>query len=100
MSSWNEFCDDASRFAKKAAKKTGELAHSASLRVKLEATKLKLSSRFETLGRLTYKQLSGGQTQADKISEIIAEIDKLREEEKELKVQIEKAKEKEENTKE
>ncbi len=99
MASWNEFCDDARRFANKAAKKTGELAHSASLRLKLEATKVKLSSRFETLGRLTYKQLGSGETQADKISEVIAEIDKLREEEKELKKQIAEAKKKEQEEK-
>ena len=98
MASWNEFCDDARRFANKAAKKTGELAHSASLHLKLEAIKAKLSSRFETLGRLTYKQLGSGETQADKISEMIAQIDKLREEEKELKNQIAEAKKKEEQT--
>ena len=96
MSSWNEFCDDARRFANKAAKKTGELAHSATLRVKLEATKAKLSGRFETLGRLTYKQLISGETQAEKISEVISDIEKLREEEKELKKQISEAKKKEE----
>ena len=93
MSSWNEFCDDARRFANKAAKKTGDLAHSASLRLKLETTKTRLSSCFETLGRLTYKQLITGESQAEKISEVIAEIDKLREEEKELKKQIDAAKE-------
>ena len=96
MSSWNEFCDDARRFANKAAKKTGELAHSATLRVKLEATKAKLSGRFETLGRLTYKQLISGETQAEKISEVISDREKLREEEKELKKQISEAKKKEE----
>ena len=95
MSSWNEFCGDARRFANKAAKKTGELAHSATLRIKLEATKSKLSSRFETLGRLTYKQLEGGETQAEKISEVIADIDSLRAEEKSLKKQIADAKKKE-----
>lgn len=96
MSSWNEFCDDARRFAGKAAKRTGELAHSTSLRIKLEATKAKLSGRFESLGRLTYKQLITEEPQTEKISEVIAEIDKLREEEKELKMQIDDAKKKEE----
>ena len=88
MSSWNEFCNDARRIANKAAKKTGKLAHSASLRLKLESTKNKLSAQFEKLGRLTYKQLNSGETQAEKISEVIALIDSLREEEKELKNQI------------
>ena len=95
MSSWNEFCDDARRFANKAAKRTGELAHSTTLRIKLETVKAKLSGRFESLGRLTYKQLVSGETQAEKISEVIAAIEKLREEEKELKKQIEEAKKKE-----
>ena len=98
MSSWNEFCDDARRFANKAAKKTGQLAHGASLRLKLEAIKNKLSAQYEKLGRLTYKQLNSGETQAEKISDVIAAIDKLREEEKELKTQI--AAQKEEKTEE
>ena len=88
MSSWNEFCDDARRIANKAAKKTGNLAHSASLRIKLESTKNKLSAQYEKLGRLTYKQLNSGETQAEKISEIISSIDTLREKEKEIKSQI------------
>ena len=58
----------------------------------------RLSEKYETLGRLTYKQLGSGETQADKISEVIAQIDKLREEEKELKNQIAEAKKKEEQT--
>lgn len=88
MSSFNEFCDGARRFAGKAAKKTGELAQTASLRIKFEAVKNKLSSKFEKLGRLTYKQLQSGETQAEKISEIIADIDALRKEESDIKDQI------------
>ena len=95
MSSWNEFCDGTRRFANKAVKKTEELAHSASLHIKLESTKNKLSAHFEKLGRLTYKQLSSGETQAEKISDVITEIDKLRAEEKELKNKIDDSKKKE-----
>ena len=41
MSSFDDFCTDISRFADRAAKKTGELAQSASLRLKLERVKIK-----------------------------------------------------------
>ena len=80
MATWNEFCSDVSRIANKAAKKTGEIAHSASVRIKLEGLKSKLSSSYEKLGRLTYKQLKTSVSQAEAISEAIATIDSLRSE--------------------
>ncbi len=88
MSSFNDFCADAKRFANKAAKKTGELAHSASLHLKLEGVKNKLSANYEKLGRLTYKQLKSGESVAEKISEVIATIDSLKIDETDLKNQI------------
>ena len=100
MSSWNEFCSDARRFANKAAKKTEDLAHTASLRIKVEGIKNKLSANFEKLGRLTYKQLKSGESQAEKISEVLSEIDELIEKEKEIKKQLEKAKESDSETEE
>ena len=75
MATWNEFCSGVSRIANKTAKKTGELAHSASLHIKLENNKAKLSSAYEKLGRLTYKQLKTSVSQAELISEVIATID-------------------------
>jgi translation initiation factor 2B subunit (eIF-2B alpha/beta/delta family) len=78
MATWNEFCSDVSRISKKAAKKTGALAHSASLHIKLENHKAKLSSSYEKLGRLTYKQLKTAVSQAEAISEVIATIDSIR----------------------
>ena len=98
MSSFNEFCNDAKRIARKAAKKTGELAHSASLRIKLEGVKNKLSSNYEKLGRLTYKQLKSDESVAEKISEVIAAIDALRIDEADIKREIDSlgAKDKEE----
>ena len=92
MSSWNEFCADVENLANKAVKKTGELAHSASLHIKLESLKSKLSSSFERLGRLTYKQLKSSESQAEAISETISSIDSLRAEIKEIENQIEEAK--------
>ena len=88
MSSWNEFCDDARRFANKAVKKTEEVAHIASLRFKLEGTKNKISANFEKLGRLTYKQLKSGESQAEKISSVIEAIENLRKEEKEILAEL------------
>ena len=77
MATWNEFCSSVSRVANKTAKKTGELAHSASLHIKLENNKAKLSSSYEKLGRLTYKQLKSSVSQAEQISEVIATIDTI-----------------------
>ena len=99
MSSFNEFCNDAKRIARKAAKKTGELAHSASLRIKLEGVKNKLSSNYEKLGRLTYKQLKTSETQADKISAVIPEIDRLRDEVSAMRREIEEDKKRREESK-
>ncbi len=95
MASWNEFCADAKRFANRAVKKTEELAHTASLHVKLEGIKNKLSAEFEKLGRLTYKQLKTSESQAEAISEVISAIDSLRAEEKQIKKDIEDSKKKE-----
>lgn len=80
MASWNEIRDDVSRVANKAIKKTEELADSASVHIKLKLTEKKLSSAYERLGRLTYKQLKSGESQAEKISEAIATVDSLRDE--------------------
>jgi len=105
MATWNEFCSDVSRIANKAAKKTGEIAHSASLRIKLENIKSKLSSSYEKLGRLTYKQLKTSVSQTEDISKVIETIDSLRAEIASIEKEIEdekakKAQEKEEAQKE
>ena len=94
MSTWNEFCEDVKRVTNKAAKKTGELAHSASLHIKLEGVKSAISAEYERLGRLTYKQLSSEESLAEKISEAISAIDSLKAEEKKLREEIEISKKK------
>ena len=96
MANWNEIKTSVSSAANKTLKVAGELADSAKLNFKLKTLSAKASGKFEKLGRLTYKQLMSGETQAEKISEVITSIDKLREEEKELKKQIDASKEKEE----
>ena len=98
MSSFNEFCTDAKRLAGKAAKKTCDLANSASLHLKLERVKNKLSSNYEKLGRLTYKQLKSGESEAKKISEVIDTIDSLRIDQAILQNQIDALKDEKENS--
>lgn len=93
MSKFDDFCTDLGRFANKAAKKTGELAKSATLRIKLERVKNQISAHYEKLGRLTYKQLKTGEAQTEKIADVISKIDSLRVEEALLKKKIEEPKE-------
>lgn len=92
MATWNEFCSGVSRIANKTAKKTGEIAHSASLHIKLENHKSKLSSSYEKLGRLTYKQLKTAVSQAELISEVIATIDSIRADISAIETEIEEEK--------
>ena len=93
MASWNEFREDVSKVASKAVKKTGELADSASIHIKLKLIEARLNSAYEKLGRLTYKQLKAGESQAEKISESMATIDSLRADYKTLKLKLEEIKE-------
>lgn len=98
MASWNEIKNDMEHLANKAIKKTGELADSASISIKIKVAQAKLSSAYETLGKLTYKQLKDSESQAEKISETIALIDSLHESIKALRQkaeQLKKDKEKE-----
>ena len=88
MSKFDDFCTDLGRFADKAAKKTGELAKSATLRIKLERVKSQISTSYEKLGRLTYKQLKTGESQTEKIADVISGIDSLRAKEADLKKKI------------
>ena len=92
MANWNDIKLNVSRAANKTFKKAGELADIASLHLKLKTLNTKLSDRFETLGKLTYKQLKFDTSHAEEISNVIAEIDALRDEIKQLKEKIEQAK--------
>ena len=53
------FFSSVKKVTKKAANKTIELADVASLNIKLQGLNVKLSERFEALGRLSYKKLEG-----------------------------------------
>lgn len=95
------FIKSAKKATQKAANKTMELADIASLNVKLQGLKVKLSEKFEELGKLSYQKLSGigevstdeateteADTTVDKIAELVEQIDKLYEEISCLKSEI------------
>ncbi|MBR6680353.1 MAG: hypothetical protein IKL59_03740 [Clostridia bacterium] len=92
MATWNEIRTEVGAFATKAKKRTEEIADITSMRIKLAALKAKLDNQFKALGKLTYQQLKNDEELADKISETIIAIDKLKEDIKTVKEKIELAK--------
>ena len=62
------------------------------MHVKLASLKTKIDNQFKLLGKLTYNQLKNGESLADKISETILTIDRLKEEIAILREKIEVAK--------
>ncbi|MBR0450130.1 MAG: hypothetical protein IIX30_04865, partial [Clostridia bacterium] len=56
--------------------------------VRLHSMDSKLDDRYEMLGRLTYKQLKTGESQAEKIAAYIESIDKIRADRKALQAEI------------
>lgn len=92
MATWNEIRTEVGTFAAKTKRRTEEIADITSMRIKLAALKTKLDSQFKALGKLTYDQLKGEDSLADKISETILNIDKLKEDIKALNEKIELAK--------
>lgn len=89
MADWNEIRAKIEKAANTAVKKTGEIADSASKYVKLKSYDSKISSKYESLGRLTYKQIKSGESQAEGIAEVIDSIDELRTKRKKLADEIE-----------
>ena len=98
---FDSFMKNAKKATKKAANKTMELADIASLNLKLQGLNVKLSEKFETLGKLSYQKLSGvgeisdeitpagdADTTVDAIAETVEAIDKLYDEISRLKVEI------------
>ena len=102
----DSFFASVKKATKKAVSKTMELADAASLNIKLQGLNVKLSEKFETLGRLSYKKLEGiGEISTDaptetsvddtvdKIAAVVDEINKLYEEISCLKAEIKAQKE-------
>ena len=79
MANWENIKVSAKRFAKTAVKETGEAAQIASLNLKLKSLEMKRNNEYEMLGRLTYRQLKTGVSQAERIAPVIVNIDNLRE---------------------
>ena len=88
MSELNEFYKTVKNVADKAVKKTEELADIAAKHVILHRIESKLEERYENLGKLTYKQLKTGESQAERIAAHIESIDKLRAERKAIQAEI------------
>jgi len=78
MADWEKIRKNLGDAAQKAKKKTGELVDDASMQLKLKALESRRDSLYEQLGRLTYRQLKTGESQAEKISETIDALDDVR----------------------
>ena len=89
MSEFNNFCKKVKKTAAKVARKTGEATDIAVKYIRLQRIDSKLSDRYESLGRLTYKQLKTGESHAEKIALYIQSIDQLRADRKALNEEIE-----------
>ena len=89
MADWEKISRNVGRAAGKAVRKTEEIADIALKNIKLATCDAKISKLFEKLGRLTYKQLKTGETQAEKIAELMLSIDRARAEYAALRREIE-----------
>ena len=78
MADWKSFKLSAKKAARIAVKETGEAADIAGLHIKLKALEAKRNDEYEMLGRLTYRQLKTGISQADRIAPVISNLDDIR----------------------
>lgn len=92
MASWQIIKSSAKRMAKSAIKGTGEVADITSLHIKLRALENKRDKEYEALGKLTYRQLKTGISQAEKIAPVVDNIDAIRERIKGVSAAIEEVK--------
>lgn len=92
MANWGEIRTNVGHAASEAAKKTEEIAQTASMHVKLARLMSKRDEQFEKLGKLTYKQLKTEESYAEQIAAIISQIDTLSSQIVKQKAKIEQAK--------
>ena len=78
MANWNQIKKNLGDAAQKAKKKTGEIVDDASMQIKLKSLESKRDKLYEQLGRLTYRQLKTGESQAEKIAQTIEGLDDVR----------------------
>lgn len=81
-------CKKVKNAADTAVKKTSEFADLAAKYVKLHKMDSKLEERYETLGKLTYKQVKTGESQAERIAMYVESIDRIRADRKALQAEI------------
>ena len=84
----NEFIKSAKKATKKAANTTMELADIASLNLKLQGQSVKLSEKYEKLGKLSYDKLSNDADNAEKIATVVEEISAMIEQIENTKAEI------------
>ena len=89
MANWANIKQKVTTTTNKVVAKTGEVADIASKHVKLKALDGKISGKYEDLGRYYYKQLKSEQSQDEKISKLVGEIEALLADRKALKAEIE-----------
>lgn len=77
MANWNEIKKSATNVAKNTIRKTSELAENATMQMKLSALRVKRDELYKNLGKLTYKQLKLGTSQAESIAKTIKDLDKV-----------------------
>ncbi len=75
MKEWNSVLTGVEKAADTAIRKTGLLADTASIYVRMKATQAKLDGYYTALGKYTYRQLKTGEQLADKIAGVLKNID-------------------------
>ena len=92
MADWKKIRKKVGHATNKAIEKTGELADMASMHVKLKTLEAKRKEQYAKLGKLTYRQLKSGESQAERIAPVIEELDTLQEKIRAILEEIEQAK--------
>ncbi len=90
--SWDEFYENAARFANQAAKKIGHTADLATLQVKLGIAEEKLDEAFTALGKVSYLHFTSQKNRSDAVAKAIANVEAAKKEVLSWRVQIERAK--------
>lgn len=77
MGNWQNIRKSIKNVAGKTIRKTEEVAEGATLHIKLNSLRKSRSKQFERLGKLTYKQLKTGSSQAEAVARTVADIDMI-----------------------
>ena len=77
MADWKKIRTTVGHAASTAAKKTGEVADLTAMRLKMKMLQAKRDEQYKLLGKLTYRQLKSGESQAEKIAPVVEELDEL-----------------------